>query len=253
MKLDDAIKLGLGLHVSEWASLRTCEEALRVMAEVLELQRTQEAYAIVERVHGQMVLRFTNGQVLQQVEDGTKLYRLQTLPSDAVQKTKYDWSQAPDWVQWIATDKNGIVFGFTHAPIVNYELNFWECVNVDEEYDNLKSVKPYIGDWMFSSEKRPQRRSHTPTGEAKHAATTGQQNTIRDYAIWQAITDLESRCRHRASGLQIEIEDREHSPVVQYALEVLEECGVEIIRDARYPNIKINYDRSTNKFFGKHE
>lgn len=32
---------------------------------------------------------------------------------------------------------------------------------------------------------------------------------IVDYAIWQAITDLESRCRHRSSGLQIEIEDKE--------------------------------------------
>lgn len=44
---------------------------------------------------------------------------------------------------------------------------------------------------------------------------------VIDYAIWQAITDLESRCRHRPTGLQIEVEDREHDPVVKAALEIL--------------------------------
>ena len=35
--------------------------------------------------------------------------------------------------------------------------------------------------------------------------------TVINYAIWQAITDLETYCRHRRNGtfLQIEIEDRE--------------------------------------------
>lgn len=74
---------------------------------------------------------------------------------------------------------------------------------------------------------------------------------VRDYAIWQAINDLESRCRHRSSGLQIEIEDKEHEPVVQAALLILAECGVDVIRDAKFPNIKINYDRSQNQFFGR--
>ncbi len=78
-------------------------------------------------------------------------------------------------------------------------------------------------------------------------------NAIEQYAIWQAITDLESRCRHRASGLQIEIEDKEHEPVVQAALEILKECNVEIIRDNHYPNIKINYNKDDNKFFGKNK
>lgn len=74
---------------------------------------------------------------------------------------------------------------------------------------------------------------------------------LQDYAVWQAITDLESRCRHRSSGLQIEIEDKEHEPVVQAALLVLGECGVDVVRDAKFPNIKINYDRSKNQFFGR--
>lgn len=74
---------------------------------------------------------------------------------------------------------------------------------------------------------------------------------LQDYAVWQAITDLESRCRHRSSGLQIEIEDKEHEPVVQAALLVLTECGVDVVKDAKFPNIKINYDKSKNQFFGR--
>ena len=54
---------------------------------------------------------------------------------------------------------------------------------------------------------------------------------------------------HCSSGLQIEIEDKEHEPVVQAALLILAECGVDVVRDAKFPNIKINYDRSKNQFW----
>lgn len=74
---------------------------------------------------------------------------------------------------------------------------------------------------------------------------------IIDYAIWQAINDLEARCRWRPTGLQIEIEDRSHEPAVSAALDILGECGVEVVRNERYPNIKINYDRTKNPYFGK--
>lgn len=74
---------------------------------------------------------------------------------------------------------------------------------------------------------------------------------IKDYAIWQAITDLESRCRHRPTGLQMDIEDKSHSITVEYALFILEKCGVEMVRDKHYGNLKIIYDRGQNQFFGK--
>lgn len=71
---------------------------------------------------------------------------------------------------------------------------------------------------------------------------------IIDYAIWQAITDVESRCRHRPTGLQIEIEDREHEPVSAVALEILVECGAAVVENDKFPNIKINYDKNKNVF-----
>lgn len=75
---------------------------------------------------------------------------------------------------------------------------------------------------------------------------------IVKYAIWQAIHDLESRCRHRHGGfLQIEAEDRENVPVIKAAIQCLRDCGVKIVEDVGYPNVRIDYDKSKNEFFGR--
>ena len=74
---------------------------------------------------------------------------------------------------------------------------------------------------------------------------------IVDYAIWQAIHDLESRCRHYPTGLEIKVQDRANSVPVEYALRLLEMVGVEMVKNDKFPNIKIIYDRSQNPLFGK--
>lgn len=81
-------------------------------------------------------------------------------------------------------------------------------------------------------------------------------DVIINYAIWQAISDLERVCRHRTATaaedwLQVEAENRTHIPTISYALEVLHACGVEMDSKIGFPNIRIIYDRSNNKFFGK--
>ena len=74
---------------------------------------------------------------------------------------------------------------------------------------------------------------------------------IVDYAIWQAIHDLERRCRHYPTGLEIKVQDREHDIPVQHALKLLNVVGVKIDKNDKFPNIKIIYDRSQNPLFGK--
>ena len=74
---------------------------------------------------------------------------------------------------------------------------------------------------------------------------------IVDYAIWQAIHDLESRCRHYPTGLEIKVQDKANSVPVQHALKLLEMVGVEMIKNDHFPNVKIIYDRSQNPLFGK--
>lgn len=134
----------------------------------------------------------------------------------------------------------------------------------------LETGNPFVGDDMSESKeewykaenarltkqieqlmKDVHRIDSARQAAVSQCAAMADDQTVKDYAIWQAITDLESRCRHRSSGLQIEIEDKEHEPVVQAALLILGECGVDVVRDAKFPNIKINYDRSKNKFFGR--
>ena len=79
----------------------------------------------------------------------------------------------------------------------------------------------------------------------------GREQWIVDYAIWQAIHDLESRCRHYPTGLEIKVQDRANSVPVEYALKLLELVGVEMVKNGHFPNIKIIYDRSQNPLFGK--
>ena len=78
--------------------------------------------------------------------------------------------------------------------------------------------------------------------------------TLKNYAIWQAINDLEMYCRSRRNGtfLQIEIEDREAKPLVSHALRILELCNVNLVKDPYgFANVRIDYDRSQNEFFGR--
>lgn len=74
---------------------------------------------------------------------------------------------------------------------------------------------------------------------------------IVDYAIWQAIHDLESRCRHYPTGLEVKVQDKANSVPVEYALRLLEMVGVEMVKNDHFPNVKIIYDRSQNPLFGK--
>ena len=79
----------------------------------------------------------------------------------------------------------------------------------------------------------------------------GREQWIVDYAVWQAIHDLESRCRHYPTGLEIKVQDRANSVPVEYALKLLEMVGVEMIKNDHFPNVKIVYDKASNPLFGK--
>lgn len=72
---------------------------------------------------------------------------------------KYDWENVPDEVMWIATDRcfnEGLVWGYTSEPI--QEGSFWDVGYISpgdaKDYYSL-SIKPYIGNWKDSLERRP--------------------------------------------------------------------------------------------------
>jgi len=99
-------------------------------------------------------------------------------------------------------------------------------------------------------------RKHRECAELQKQLSVLSEHVLRDefivdYAIWQAIHDLESRCRHYPTGLEIKVQDKANSVPVEYALKLLEMVGVEMIKNDHFPNVKIVYDRSQNPLFGK--
>jgi len=99
-------------------------------------------------------------------------------------------------------------------------------------------------------------RKHRECAELQKQLSVLSEHVLRDewivdYAIWQAIHDLESRCRHYPTGLEIKVQDKANSVPVEYALKLLNVVGVKIDKNDKFPNIKIIYDRSQNPLFGK--
>ena len=99
-------------------------------------------------------------------------------------------------------------------------------------------------------------RKHRECAELQKQLSVLSEHVLRDefivdYAIWQAIHDLESRCRHYPTGLEIKVQDRANSVPVEYALKLLEMVGVGMIKNDHFPNVKIIYDKASNPLFGK--
>ena len=99
-------------------------------------------------------------------------------------------------------------------------------------------------------------RKHRECAELQKQLSVLSEHVLRDewivdYAIWQAIHDLESRCRHYPTGLEIKVQDRANSVPVEYAIKLLEIVGVEKKKKKNFRNSKIVYDRSQNPLFGE--
>ena len=121
-------------------------------------------------------------------------------------------------------------------------------LNLEQENDRLNSKIMML--------TRDLDRKHRECAELQKQLSVLSEHVLRDewivdYAIWQAIHDLESRCRHYPTGLEIKVQDRANSVPVEYALRLLEMVGVEMIKNDHFPNVKIIYDRSQNPLFGK--
>lgn len=219
MKLEDAIKLGLGLKgIITHASTVTMQEALTTMATELELQRTQEPVAVVERVHGQMCLQFVWGKTIYDMPVGMKLYAHPMVAADCIaelkqklddsqstvrassrkiavysdqlkvkddliasleaqykdleqklaaqanmqvvddkpkQTSRYDWSKAPAWAMWAATDDNGQAWYYNEKPRehpTGWVIPFKHGAQAARCWNLNVSA---IADWRNSLEQRP--------------------------------------------------------------------------------------------------
>jgi len=144
------------------------------------------------------------------------------------------------------------------------ETAFWAWFKIMSELCGhrwIETDKPFVfekagTDALKKDLDRLHRERDSFQEQARVMAECVVNDTIINYAIWQAISDLERVCRHRTATaaedwLQVEAENRTHIPTINYALEVLKAAGVEMDSKIGFPNIRIIYDRSNNKFFGK--
>ena len=66
---------------------------------------------------------------------------------------KYDWSNVPEEVQWIATDENGVWCEYTEKPILS--RYGWSVSLGDHIHMIYQNGSPFTGNWRESLEERP--------------------------------------------------------------------------------------------------
>lgn len=68
--------------------------------------------------------------------------------------TKYDWSNVPKEVKWIATDEDGTVCHYIKKPVIEGDCDYW--TNITTSYfDDEVLTQSYQGNWQYSLEERP--------------------------------------------------------------------------------------------------
>lgn len=75
-------------------------------------------------------------------------------------KTKYDWSNVPKEVNWIATDADSIANGFVEEPkpVIGNMFDMWISNNDSESYVSISLLNSYkfgVMNWQESLEERP--------------------------------------------------------------------------------------------------
>ena len=69
--------------------------------------------------------------------------------------TLYDWSKAPEWANWAATDENGAAYWFEEKPVISEEGDdLWCSDKWYEEADETTTIYRIVP-WDQSLEQRP--------------------------------------------------------------------------------------------------
>lgn len=64
-----------------------------------------------------------------------------------------DWSKAPVWANWLATDVNGDQYWFASKPFVVPGRTYWK--SGDAAFKLRRSRKSYAENWQESLRQRP--------------------------------------------------------------------------------------------------
>ena len=68
----------------------------------------------------------------------------------------YDWSKAPDWAQWAATDKDGYGFWYHKKPEKSTTEVCWFYTHALDEVMPSSDIVRHTSNWEDSLEERPE-------------------------------------------------------------------------------------------------
>ena len=71
-------------------------------------------------------------------------------------KTKYDWSYAKEWANYIATDNSGCIYQFSSMPIIDGDIWYLSDYINNQCLTFSFAFSQFNGDWQDSLEERPQ-------------------------------------------------------------------------------------------------
>ncbi|UQS93274.1 hypothetical protein Scipio_00045 [Acinetobacter phage Scipio] len=69
--------------------------------------------------------------------------------------SKYDWSNVPDHINWIAMDKTGRIFGYDKSPRICHVMDLWKGTSLSDYFNVNTRAYSHQGDWKDSLEERP--------------------------------------------------------------------------------------------------
>lgn len=74
-------------------------------------------------------------------------------------QTKYDWTNVPADINWLATYEFGdVAWGYVNQPYRKPDSGIWH--ETGGEWRHRVPVAPYAGHWTQSLEKRPMGSKH---------------------------------------------------------------------------------------------
>lgn len=106
-------------------------------------------------------------------------------------ETRYDWTQAPEWAQWAATDSSGEGWWYSISPEL-YEDGYWGIPKGLNESER-KGVEAmgipgrlHDCDWRDSLEQRPTLIAEAPESPAREGVTEALARVSQYVAAWDA-------------------------------------------------------------------